>query len=56
MIWVSGDLENQSSLKELVADADVIINVAGLVKAKNRDDILDRQMQHASEKYIRRHR
>lgn len=35
IIWVSGDLENQSSLKELVKDADVVINVAGLVKAKN---------------------
>ena len=41
VIWVSGDLENQSSLKELVADSDVIINVAGLVKAKNLDDFLD---------------
>lgn len=41
VIWVSGDLENQSSLKELVEDADVIINVAGLVKAKNLTDFLD---------------
>lgn len=35
VIWVSGDLQNQSSLKELVTDVDVIINVAGLVKAKS---------------------
>lgn len=41
VIWVSGDLQNQSSLKELVEDVDVIVNVAGLVKAKNLAEFLD---------------
>lgn len=40
VIWVSGDLQNLSSLKELVENADVIINVAGLVKAKSLNDFL----------------
>lgn len=40
VIWVSGDLENQSSLKELVDDVDVIINVAGLIKAKTLDEFM----------------
>ena len=40
VIWVSGDIQNQSSLKEIVEEADVIINVAGLIKAKNRDEFI----------------
>ncbi|MDG1438150.1 MAG: NAD(P)H-binding protein, partial [Emcibacteraceae bacterium] len=36
--WISGDFENCSALKELLKDVDVIINVAGLVKAKNKND------------------
>ncbi|MBT5072490.1 MAG: NAD(P)-dependent oxidoreductase [Kordiimonadaceae bacterium] len=36
--WVKGDLENKDALKELVKDAHVIINVAGLVKAQNKKD------------------
>ncbi|MCC3860642.1 NAD-dependent epimerase/dehydratase family protein [Pseudemcibacter aquimaris] len=39
--WISGDLDNDASLKELVENADAIINVAGLVKAKNKDDFLN---------------
>ncbi|MBT5186402.1 MAG: NAD(P)-dependent oxidoreductase [Kordiimonadaceae bacterium] len=36
--WILGDFESASSLRELVQDADVVINVAGLVKAPNLDD------------------
>lgn len=36
--WINGDLQKTSALTELVKDADVIINVAGLVKAKSRSD------------------
>lgn len=36
--WISGDLQNKSALAELVNDADVVINVAGLVKAKSKSD------------------
>lgn len=41
VIWVSGDFENCSALKELTENVDVIINVAGLVKARNRDEFLE---------------
>ncbi|MDG1858711.1 MAG: NAD(P)-dependent oxidoreductase, partial [Emcibacteraceae bacterium] len=38
--WISGDFENCAALKELVTNVDVIINVAGLVKAKSKNDFL----------------
>ncbi len=36
--WISGDLKDKTALKALIKDTDVIINVAGLVKAKSIDD------------------
>lgn len=36
--WILGDFESVSSLKELIEGTDVIINVAGLVKASNLND------------------
>lgn len=39
--WISGDFENCAALNELNEDADIIINVAGLVKAKNKNDFLN---------------
>jgi len=38
--WINADLGDQAALKELCANADIIINVAGLVKAMNKQDFL----------------
>lgn len=46
--WINGDLQNTSALKELVKDADVIINVAGLVKAKSKSDFFKANTQAVS--------
>lgn len=39
--WISGDLDNDGALKELIQGADAVINVAGLVKAKNYGEFLN---------------
>ncbi|MCP5382220.1 MAG: NAD(P)-dependent oxidoreductase [Kordiimonadaceae bacterium] len=39
--WINADLGDQSALIELCKDADIIINVAGLVKAMNKQDFLE---------------
>lgn len=36
--WVIGDFAEKTALHELVKDADIIINVAGLVKARTKSD------------------
>jgi len=36
--WISGDLDNRLALMELVKNADVVYHLAGLVKAKSKDD------------------
>jgi len=38
--WIKGDLENKAALNQLVRDVDVVINVAGLIKAKNKNEFL----------------
>ncbi|MBL4601549.1 MAG: NAD-dependent epimerase/dehydratase family protein [Emcibacteraceae bacterium] len=38
--WIMGDLKNKPALKELVSGVDVIINVAGLVKANSKNKFL----------------
>ncbi len=36
--WIEGSLENEAALASLLADADVVIHCAGLVKARRRDE------------------
>lgn len=38
--WIKGDFENISAIKKLIHGTDIVINVAGLVKAKNNDEFL----------------
>tara|TARA_R110002096_G_scaffold435770_1_gene662618 strand:- start:88989 stop:89924 length:936 start_codon:yes stop_codon:yes gene_type:complete len=38
--WISGDLENRPAISELVDDVDVIINAAGLIKAKSQKEFI----------------
>lgn len=38
--WINGDLENPSAISELVQDVDIIINVAGLVKANSQSEFI----------------
>jgi len=38
--WIIGSLENKEVLSELLEEADVIINVAGLVKAKSQKEFI----------------
>jgi len=39
--WVSGDLDDDTALKSLCAGADVLVHIAGLTKALNRDTFFD---------------
>ncbi len=39
--WISGDLTDEAALRALVADADAIVHVAGLIKARRRADFFD---------------
>ncbi|MEZ5757130.1 MAG: NAD(P)-dependent oxidoreductase [Emcibacteraceae bacterium] len=39
--WIYGGLGDQAALKELCSNADIVINVAGLVKAMNKQDFLE---------------
>lgn len=39
--WVEGDLANKNALEKLVDNTDVVINVAGLVKAKSKHQFLN---------------
>lgn len=36
--WISGDLEDASALDRLVAGADVVVHIAGLIKARSRQE------------------
>jgi len=39
--WVSGDLTDEAALRLLVKDADAVVHVAGLIKARRRADFFD---------------
>jgi len=41
IVWIEGSLADRSSLERLCTDADVLINLAGLTKAVNRDTFFD---------------
>lgn len=36
--WIPGDLENKPALKRLIKNADVVFHLAGLIKAKTKED------------------
>lgn len=38
LTWINGDLQNTAAIKELICDADIVINLAGLVKARSLND------------------
>lgn len=38
--WIKGDLEDHDAIKKLTENIDIMINVAGLVKAKNKNEFL----------------
>lgn len=39
--WIRGDLDDKSALEELCAGADILVHIAGLTKALNRDIFFD---------------
>lgn len=41
IVWVPGALDQAETLKELTAGADVLVHIAGLTKALNRDTFFD---------------